>query len=113
MQVPNLAAALDALVRAIVPLAIDAAIADGRLQAPQRQVDHGPRMLTAKLVAELYGVSESTLADWRSRSKGPAWSKPGKHVLYNVEDVESYFAKARVRTLESDQERFRAGGPRR
>jgi len=96
--------ALTDFVESIVRRTIDAAIRDGRLQ-PVRQAEAGPakRTLTSKEVAERYGVSVRTLADWRSGSAGPVWTKPGKVVLYRVEDLEAYFAAKRVRTLEADR----------
>jgi hypothetical protein len=74
------------------------------VQAVQQQ-QKGPkkRTLTTKDVSQLYNVPAGTLAEWRRNSKGPAWNKPGKSVLYRVEDVEAYFDAQRVRTLASDR----------
>jgi len=91
-------------IQSIVQKAIDAAINDGRLMAIPVPTIHGEKdNLTARQVAERYGITTSTLQDWRTRSKGPAWSKPGKHVMYKLADCEAYFGSKRVRTLESDR----------
>lgn len=96
--------ALAVFIESVVTKTIDAAIRDGRLQAVQQQ-QKGPkkRTLTTKDVSQLYNVPAGTLAEWRRNSKGPAWTKPGKSVLYRVEDVEAYFDAQRVRTLASDR----------
>ncbi len=96
--------ALSLFIESIVAKTIDAAIRDGRLQPAQaRQKGAEKSVLTAREVAERYSVSVSTLADWRWRSKGPAWTKPGRSVLYRLVDCEEYFRIQRVRTRESDR----------
>jgi hypothetical protein len=96
--------ALAVFVRSIVTQTIDAAIKDGRLQPVQTQPSGAQKKtLTTREVAERYNVKVSTLQDWRGSSKGPAWTKPGKNVLYRVEDLEAYFAGQRIRTRESDR----------
>lgn len=104
--------AIEGLVRAIVPLAIDAAIADGRIQG---QPNLGPdlsqrRYLTEAEASKLYGLRKSTLENWRRKSRGPHFCKPGKHIMYAREDLEAYFAKERIRSFEADA---RSSGPRR
>lgn len=48
------------------------------------------KLLTPKETAELYGVSESTLAKRRMRGEAPAWIKVGGAVRYRHEDIEKY-----------------------
>ena len=96
--------ALAVFIESIVAKTIDAAIRDGRLQPVQAQRKGAEKsVLTAKEVAERFSVTVSTLADWRGRSKGPAWTKPGRSVLYRLVDCEEYFRSKRVRTRESDR----------
>lgn len=95
---------LSAFIESVVKQAIDAAIRDGRLQpAAAKPYGVDKKTLTTKEVSKRYGVAEGTLADWRRESKGPAWTKPGKQVLYRVQDVDAFFARNVVRTLESDR----------
>jgi hypothetical protein len=48
-------------------------------------------------VAERWGghISVQTLAQWRSRRAGPAYTKLGGRVLYSVTDIVAYEAKQR------------------
>ncbi|WP_419783478.1 helix-turn-helix domain-containing protein [Maridesulfovibrio sp.] len=46
--------------------------------------------VTSPEAAELLGVSEGTLKNMRSRREGPAFSKFGTKVLYQVKDLEKY-----------------------
>lgn len=48
------------------------------------------KVLTAKEAAELYGVSESTLAKRRMRGEAPAWHKVGGSVRYRHDDLENF-----------------------
>ncbi len=94
--------AVAALIEDIARRAIDAAIRDGRLK-PAAAAPMVKKTLTQDEVAELYNIPKSTLADWRRESKGPAWTKPGKQVLYRVVDLEAFFEAQRVRTFQSDK----------
>ncbi len=49
----------------------------------------------------LGGISTSTLAKWRLSGSGPAFSKAGRVVVYDLADLESWLA-ARKRTSTSD-----------
>lgn len=103
-------AAIEDLIRAIVPLAIDAAIADGRIQMqPSQGPDLGQRRyLTEGEVCELYGVKKSTLSYWRRKSRGPHFCKPGKQVIYAREDLDAYFNRERIRSHEADSAQTRS-----
>jgi predicted DNA-binding transcriptional regulator AlpA len=41
-------------------------------------------------VAELTGVSESTLRFWRSTGQGPKSAKLGRRIVYRLSDVEAW-----------------------
>jgi hypothetical protein len=41
-------------------------------------------------VADVLGVPEHTLAQWRSRGKGPDYLKVGRHVRYRWADVNAW-----------------------
>ena len=102
MEQLGTADAVTAYIESVARRAIDAAIRDGRLK-PAAAAPVLKRALTQDEVAKLYNIPKSTLADWRRESKGPAWTKPGKQVLYRVVDLEAFFEAQRVRTLQSDQ----------
>jgi DNA binding domain, excisionase family len=84
----KLTANLTELIRGLVPVVLAEAIRDGQVQVVNLPAVR--LTLTAKEVAGMLGVPVSTLAEWRKQSKGPAWSKPGKVVLYPREAVEEY-----------------------
>lgn len=94
--------AITSFIESVVRRTIDAAIRDGRLK-PAAAAPVVKKALTQKEVAELYGIPIGTLADWRRESMGPAWTKPGKHILYRVVDLDAFFEAQRVRTLQSDK----------
>ena len=49
------------------------------------------RLLTPAQAAELLGVPEGTLAQWRSQRRGPAFIKlEGRLVRYRARDLDSY-----------------------
>lgn len=50
------------------------------------------RLLTPKEVADLLGVSPSTLKYWRHLNKGPRFIYCGKHVRHHPKDVDAYIA---------------------
>lgn len=51
--------------------------------------------LTAAEVGRRWRVTPSTLAQWRTRNTGPAWTKFGGRVVYAQSDVEAYEAAQR------------------
>lgn len=46
--------------------------------------------------AEFLGLSPNTLTCWRSRKQGPAYIRPGKVVLYELQDLIAWLAERRV-----------------
>ncbi len=53
----------------------------------------------------LGGISTSTLAKWRLSGSGPAFSKAGRVVVYDVADLDNYLAsRRRLSTSETGQE---------
>lgn len=47
-------------------------------------------LATAKEVAELLNVPETTLKQWRYRSVGPRWIRCNSMVRYDLDDVEAW-----------------------
>ncbi len=54
------------------------------------------RLLTAEEVASLTGLSEETLAQWRSQRRGIPYLKIGRAVRYDPTDVQAYLEGCRV-----------------
>ena len=50
------------------------------------------RLLTPEEVADLLGISMSTLKYWRHRNKGPRWLRVGRHIRHHPKDVDAYIA---------------------
>lgn len=55
-----------------------------------------PKYLTTDEVAELTRTPAETVRYWRHVGKGPQSFKLGRRVLYAIEDVEAFVAKARA-----------------
>ncbi|MDL2313635.1 helix-turn-helix domain-containing protein [Desulfovibrio sp. OttesenSCG-928-C14] len=51
--------------------------------------------------ADFLGVKPNTLEVWRTKKKGPKYSKIGSRVLYDVNDLEEYFASRSVHTKDT------------
>jgi len=54
------------------------------------------KLLTASDVAALTGLSEETLAQWRSQRRGIPYLKVGRAVRYDAADVQAYLEGCRV-----------------
>ena len=63
--------------------------------------------LNQRELADRWDVSEATLERWRSEGIGPVYLKLRGHVLYRLEDIESYEAASLYR---STSERVTEGG---
>lgn len=57
------------------------------------------KSLSAKQVEEVYGLDAGTLANWRTKGKGPEYIKVGGRVLYMVDKLEAYLRQHKVRTV--------------
>ena len=71
-------------------------------QAPAAAASAGGRMLTPTQVHEITGIALSTLTNWRSQGRGPAWVKvsgqrgrSGGRVRYPEQELLAYL-KART-----------------
>lgn len=49
-------------------------------------------LLTPEEVFQLYGIPVSTLATWRSRAKGPNYTKLEGSVFYTAKQIEKWIA---------------------
>ena len=48
-------------------------------------------------VEDIYGISASTLANWRSKRRGPKYHKVGGAVRYKVEDLDQFMESKKIR----------------
>jgi len=49
-------------------------------------------------VENIYGISASTLANWRSKRVGPKYHKVGGAVRYKVEDMDKFMESKKIKT---------------
>lgn len=72
----------------------------------------GERKLNNQEAAAFLGVRPNTLEVWRCKHIGPRYSKLGRRVLYDIYDIadlEEFFASRSVQTLESPPRSPKAG----
>ena len=56
------------------------------------------RKLNTKEAAKLYNLVPNTLERWRCQNKGPNYSRLGRRILYDVEELEAFFKANNVET---------------
>lgn len=61
------------------------------------------RRLSEREAAGHLGISIRTLQDWRQRRTGPAYSKVGRRVVYDVLDLDAFLAAGRVVPAAADE----------
>ena len=62
-----------------------------------------PLFVSAKDINRVVlGISNKTLANWRSEKKGPKYFLDGQTVYYRVNDLENYFSRCPVQTNGSE-----------
>lgn len=59
------------------------------------------KKLNNEQAADFLGVKPNTLEVWRTKKKGPKYSKIGSRVLYDINDLEEYFASRSVHTKDT------------
>lgn len=59
------------------------------------------KKLNNEEAAAYLDVRPNTLDIWRSKNKGPRYSKIGSRVLYDIDDLEEFFQARVVETMES------------
>ena len=63
-----------------------------------KMITENPIVSRAEKVADLLGLSKSTLAKMRLSGDGPIYSKLGRRVVYRPEDVDAWVASRRFRS---------------
>lgn len=71
-----------------------------RLLAPVAEIERLKRKeyLTPEEVELVYGLKASTLANKRTKAKGPEYIKDGEKILYKQQAVKAYLESRTVRT---------------
>lgn len=71
-----------------------------RLLAPVAEIERLKRKeyLTPEEVELVYGLKASTLANKRTKAKGPEYIKDGEKILYRQQTVKAYLESRTVRT---------------
>lgn len=59
------------------------------------------RLLTPREMSEWTGFAVQTLQNWRSQSRGPAYEKVGRRILYPEGDALTWLAEHRVETTQT------------
>ena len=57
--------------------------------------------LSTQEAAQFLGLQTNTLEVWRCQKRGPQYSKVGRRVLYDINDLEAYFNANTVHTCDS------------
>lgn len=60
-----------------------------------RSAEPLPRLMTPKALGEHLGLSEGTLANWRSAGRGPKYVRAGGRVRYPEDEVVRWLRSAR------------------
>jgi hypothetical protein len=73
-------------------------------EKPEKRPLASPREVAAYLGGGEHEITEDTLKDWRYKHTGPKYSRVGKHVRYNWDDVDAWLAARCVdpRTVAQD-----------
>ena len=61
------------------------------------------RRLSEREASSHLGLSVRTLQDWRQRRTGPAYSKIGRRVVYDVMELDAFLAAGRVVPTVADE----------
>ncbi len=64
--------------------------------------------LNTEEAAAYLGIRPNTLEVWRTKKKGPKYSKIGSRVLYDLNDLETYFISQSIHTIDTAPQ-LRAG----
>jgi len=59
------------------------------------------KKLNTHEAAAFLGVQPCTLEVWRCKKRGPKYSKMGSRVLYDINDLETYFSSRSVHTVDT------------
>jgi predicted DNA-binding transcriptional regulator AlpA len=83
---------------------------DGQGERTSREASNSPasKLLSAKEVAEITGLSVETLAQWRSQKRGPVFVKISRNfVRYRQSDLDDWLSESIVRTDQDGPKRKR------
>ena len=64
-------------------------------------------LLTAEQFSVITGLSEETLAQWRSKKRGISYLKIGRAVRYDPAEVQAYLERCRVSVSDPRERRWK------
>ena len=64
-------------------------------------------LLTAEQVSVITGLSEETLAQWRSKKRGISYLKIGRAVRYDPAEVQAYLERCGVSVSDPRERRWK------
>jgi len=64
-------------------------------------------LLKAEQVSAITGLSEETLAQWRSRKRGISYLKIGRVIRYDPAEVQAYLERCRVSVSDPRERRWK------
>lgn len=88
-------AGIEDIVRKIVREEVRAALAEWVQALPEQEAKAGGELLSVPSAAEVLGVAESTLRNWRADRKDPPAVRVGRLVKYRRGDLEEWVAAQR------------------
>ena len=59
------------------------------------------KKLNTQEAAQFLGLQANTLEGWRCYKRGPKYSKVGRRVMYDINDLEDFFKANAVHTCDS------------
>lgn len=59
------------------------------------------KKLNTQEAADLLGVQPCTLERWRCKKRGPRYAKLGSRVMYDIRDLEGWFASRSLHTIDT------------
>ena len=81
--------------------AVRDAVREGVAEAMRDVAQRPGDWLTEQEAAALLGVATSTLRSWRTRGRGPAYSKRGRVIMYQRSNVTGWIRAGNVYTQDS------------
>ena len=62
------------------------------------------RFLSTEQAAAYLGIGRRTLDNWRSQNQGPDYSRAGRRILYDIDDLVAFLDRSKVRIENSTRD---------
>lgn len=63
------------------------------------------KKLNTKQAAAYLGLKPNTLEIWRCKNRGPKYSKLGSRVIYDIDELDDYYAACSICTRDTELDR--------